>query len=318
MLKSKFVRVTALVLCAASLVACGAKQEAASSKPTQLQSISEDQLPKDGVVSSDGLVTKNYEAATLPDDSYFGSDPRLVSLAIDISTNLCLLKQGLPAPPVRNYDWNSPSAQKVKVWNRPLLPQEAAVQGYHEISRDPADQAEQAASAQVESFINAQSAQWREKFSACQTDSHKQAPLNQIVEQKYFTTTDFSTHPLLRQAMKQWRACMAPLGIPDLPEDRPGRANSVLEELGLGGADNLNAMDPSTIIDREIQIAVKDAECNEKSRFSRTEYALIWLESDVYARDHAEELAARKRAVEQSDEALKAYIEQHRSEVTLI
>lgn len=261
-------------------------------------------------MSADGLTTKDYLAQTLPTDPYRFTHPDLYGYAVDVFVAQCMVERGLEPSPIMEYDWNAPAEQAFRSRARVKTPAEAQESGYHLVVS-----ADRARVEEMQRFVSSQSPEWSRNFDECSQSIRDEELFSSRVDDDLPFSEGLEENAALKDAMARWRECMAPLGVPDLPEDRPGPAPSVMARFGLDGADNLNATDLSSVSAEEIQIAVKDAQCNEESGYDRLAYGLVWAGRDQYVKEHADELAARREQILKSEEALKAYIEANRGKV---
>lgn len=78
------------------------------------------------------------------------------------------------------------------------------------------------------------------------------------------------TDPNVRQAVKEWKQCVADqysFDVPDRPEEMP---TALVEQLGLPSSSNAVATA------KEIEIAVADAKCQESSGYAAATYRAQW------------------------------------------
>lgn len=311
-LRSWCPRVLAFVLLAAGSSACG-PETAEREVGADVSSMSPSDISPDGTVSVSGLTIKDYEKGSLPSYPYEGVDPRLWGYAYDLHVASCMVDRGRVAPPVQEFDWNAPEAETLSGgWGRPRTVDEARQYGYHAAPSELRDFVMAA-----EAFLASQGEAYHEDFEDCRRRVMEDPVFERAGQaMKYMPqASGFEENPALKEAMAAWRECMAPLGIPDLPEDRPGPAPSVMERFGLGGADNARYADLSTLTEEEVEIAVHEAQCTENSGYDRLAYGLTWEADDSYLADHAPEFAAVLEEIREQEQTLKDYINAHRSVV---
>ncbi len=267
------------------------------------------QAPADGEVSADGLVTKSMTEGTLPTDPYRAVDRRIYNYAWDIHMALCMAKSDYSYPVV-TFDWNDPSNEPYTGFNRPTTVEEAGRYGYH-LNPDDGDPGVRDASA----FLSARPADYQATLSSCMDDTAADPMFVDAVEDIGYGDQRIRSNPAVTDAMTQWRSCMAPLGIPDLPEDHPGIAPSLSSELGLDQPDTNTLTDLSTITQRELTVAVQDAQCRESSGYDRTVYDLTWMGEQQLLTDNASEFTARKELIDTQTQEMTDYIETNRGQV---
>lgn len=300
----------AVALTGLPLAACGQGEPgAATTGGPDVSAVSPEDLPADGVTSVTGLVVKNYEKGTLPTDPYRRIESGIQNYASDLYIAMCMSDSGYHYPVVA-YDWNDPGNEEFTGYARVRSVEEARQYGYR-LAPEETDPEELEAAA----YIDSQPAAYQDKLSSC-IDSMVEDPLfaDLVLDDIPFTEGS-SENPAVKTAMEEWRACMAPLGIPDLPEDAPGIAPSVAAQLGLGEVDDQSLTDLSAITAYEIEVAVADAECQVSSGYDRLVYDLTWYGHDQLLADNTAEYEARRELIDTQTQELIAYIEDNRDKV---
>ena len=301
-----------LALLLTGVSACGSEVDGPGAE-IDVSSMSASDIPPDGTVSASGLTVKRYEKGSLPSYPYEGVDPRLWSYAYDLHRASCMVERGRAAPPVQVFDWNAPEAEELSGgWSRSRTVDEARRYGYHAPPSEVRDFVEAA-----EAFLASQGEGYRADFDDCGRRVMEDPVFERAHQAAKIAAhaTGFEGNAALKEARAAWRECMAPLGIPDLPEDRPGTPSSVMERFGLEGAGNRRYLDLSTLTEEEIEVAVHEAQCTEDSGWDRLAYGLAWVASDRYIADHASEFAAAIEEIREQEQVLKDYINAHRSVV---
>lgn len=292
--------------------ACGADEpEEQRDASLDISQLAAADVPADGTASTTGLVTKSYEAGTLPTDPYRDVNPQIRNYAWDVYVATCMVDKGQAPSPVVAYDWNDPTVMRPSSWGRARSVAEAEQYGFR---MAPTSDGQTIRDAQA--YIGGQSSQWRKEFEAC-SDKASDDPMfaKAISDDLPFSTFGQEENAALQEAMKKWRECMSPLGVPDLPEDKPGTAQSVLDRFSLSGADNPSVADTSTISSEEIQLAVAEARCTEQSGWDRLAYGMTWVARDKFVAAHQADLEARRQQIATQEQAMKTYIESHRDKV---
>ncbi|MDO4900162.1 hypothetical protein [Actinomyces sp.] len=306
--------VVATAAIAVLVFAAGCGGEAADSTDDTLDasSIAASDIPADGAQSADGgLTIKDYNKATLPTDPYRSVNPDLRNYAWDVSVAKCMIDNGHTPPPVIEYDWNDPAVVSIGGWSRRMSVEEAEQYGYHQ---PPAStRAERIRSASQ--FIDSQPTDWRSAYESCYEGTAEPPLFQETVTDDLPFAEGVESNPLLDEAAAQWRECMKPLGIPDLPEEAPGLAPSLASKFGLDNPDSLEALNPTSVSAEEIAIATQDAQCDADSGYDKTEYGLVWVARDRYVKANLSDLTARREAIENQETELKAYIEENRNVV---
>lgn len=114
--------------------------------------------------------------------------------------------------------------------------------------------------------------------------------------------------PELKPHVEQWRACMAPLGIPDLneyPEFGPP-AVSLAEKWGYMQDIRPEDLPPAT--PEEIAVAVADATCQETSGYTEALYNAQWDIEQRYIDEHKQDLENMLATYQQYEQKLRDVI----------
>lgn len=104
--------------------------------------------------------------------------------------------------------------------------------------------------------------------------------------------------PSLIQAAQRWRECIAPLGIPDLPErpwsSRHSMPGSLWERFNIETEDVASA--------EEISMAVADAQCRRESGWADALYEEEWRVREEFMQQHREALRPHLEQIRQKTE----------------
>ena len=238
-------------------------------------------------------------------------DRELSLYAHGVYVATCMVEKGRPAPPVPVYNWNDPTTTAPGGWGRPDTVEEARQHGYHVLRNERGQLADA-----MTAFMASQDEGYRADYATCDEEATSD-PLfaDQVSTDIGFgSTAAIDDNPDVKAAAAAWRECMAPLGIPDLP-DVPGTPASVLERFGLGGGDNVNALDVASLSTEEIDVAVHQAQCVQDSGYGTLTYGLAWMEDEALIKAHASEYAAVYATIQEQEQKMKDYINAHRSVV---
>ncbi len=119
---------------------------------------------------------------------------------------------------------------------------------------------------------------------------------------RFFVDTSGSQ---LREAAEQWRTCMAPQGIADLPEE-PWEAGTLqLPESLMTRLDYQPTGDPSA---DEIAVATADAQCRESSGWTRLLYEATWDQQAAFVAANETEINSIVAGNEAEAERMRSII----------
>lgn len=323
----------------------------------------------DGTKSADGQVTKDFTKRTLPTDTIVDLDFTVVTNANDLYLHHCLKEKGVdlpkpqPDPPFKHQP--KPNENPVTgeyIFNE----QTAARDGYRGYSLDdlspdpgtviPDDPFDTAlgkymgwdkeegisggsSDGESEQLTPEQknledcNARFNQEFKRPGIDYTKdEAPSleDQKRDPSHFTAMfTWVETPFIQEKAKEWKACMQPLGIPDLPDSPymmpPESKNKVwhpenyhdyndqgqpIDEAGNVLPEDV-AFAESEITEEEKAVATKDAQCRASSGWDRAVYDTRWgLITDHLKENEAgikEYMNEQKAYIEK----LKAYLEKN-------
>lgn len=311
--------VTAVATCslAFSLAACEevtqseeATPRADATQPQESLSISQltaADIPADGTVSALTGVVKDTQLATLSTARLSGPSSELYEYAHDVYVASCLVQQGLPASPVKSFDWNSPQhVLGANGYGLPDTPEEAAEKGFHTL-RNEYGQWIDAKLADIDSRGEAHRAAWEACREQADADSLFQHD-DDLQGRAPFATSGLA-NDTLKEAAEQWRTCMKPLGVPDLSDGEPEIPSSLLERFGVNTGEGL---DSETISQEEIDTAVHVARCYEESHYAEYVYGFNWVVQEKYLMEHEAEYRALLAKIEKREQEYKDYINANR------
>ncbi|WP_371173886.1 hypothetical protein [Buchananella felis] len=112
-------------------------------------------------------------------------------------------------------------------------------------------------------------------------------------------------------AAQRWRECMAPLGIPDLPEQPFAKTRYHIPETLQQRWDWYSGGLPSA---EEIEYAVHDAQCRASSGWDQTLYEDQWAQQEAFVNAHRAELDAVAQQWERDAVRLRALLAEVQAE----
>ncbi|WP_371163777.1 hypothetical protein ABYF32_05665 [Buchananella felis] len=112
-------------------------------------------------------------------------------------------------------------------------------------------------------------------------------------------------------AAQRWRECMAPLGIPDLPEQPFDKTRYHIPETLQQRFDWYAGGQPGA---EEIEFAVHDAQCRVSSGWDQTLYEDEWAQQEAFVNAHRAELDAAAQQSEQDAIKLRALLAEVQAE----
>jgi hypothetical protein len=240
------------------------------------------------------LPAKNIDQWVMPLDAYAVGSATLFDYAENILVQPCMEEAGFAFDsPWVDLDADPPVTSTAA--GRRIFDTEIAAQwGYHDAPSNQPNAAELAA-ANTEPLSDAAQAQ----FLSCLDSAREQVPLPSAQDQLAASLASAAWDATLAdssvlEAAERWRACMAPVGVsdlPDLPFDMPSASLSA--EFGLDG-DGVTTSPGA----RELEVAAADASCRESSGFRQTVYDLEWEKEASALQENADTLT---RAQEHND-----------------
>lgn len=231
----------------------------------------------DGSDDVAAMFTKNIDRWAMPLDSFEANLGDKSSIAYGLVIRRCLAQSDISYPLPADADYSSETATQ-NTWERPLFTVELAqAWGYTKDLDIP--------QAELETFraeAEAAYASVPETFTECQN----QASLAVRFDDAGLTVNgrglggvayeDALADAEVVRAADEWRECMAPLGIPDLP-DRPEHmpTESMLTRFGMPTSMDSGPGEFPPSAD-QLAIAVTDAECRASSGYTESLYNAEW------------------------------------------
>ena len=234
------------------------------------------------------LYTEGKDIArwTLPLDPYLLSDLQLTkaAYAAALTVDDCLADKGIDDPvPYVDIDAAYGSDVTVRKWFDLKI---AQTHGYHE----PSQQRPASLEAWDDFQRQASTPSEDEAFLACRDAPATVSPgySNTLMN---FTSglaaaaySGASKDPAVLESAAAWNACMADVGIEDLPLtpiEMP--SESVRQRLGLGASIDGPITEPTG---EEIDLATTDAECRDSSGFTKAFYDALWTRESSMLEDN--------------------------------
>lgn len=266
-----------------------------------------------------GEVIRDQAAWTLPTDRYSPTSAyRLSGFAFGLATASCMYAAGFDQYVVRE-DISAPGRETDAGYgggSSRLNSSLAAKYGYR-MSPDPSDRLDGKIPA-GSWYYESEPADFRAKLEECEEaahvevygeDSSEEAAASDVILDESDTVgsqlnrlqPDWSS-PELIAAAASWRACMAPLGIADLPE-RPWEPGTFPPESLVEEWDWWTIGEPSA---DEVKVATSDANCRESSGWFSALYEAEWNLREAFVAEHQAELAS---IIEDNEEEARHAIE---------
>lgn len=258
--------------------------------------------PDGGEADAGGKFTDADRAQwALPLDPYIEStvDVVVTDYAENLLVSECMSDRALDWP-IPAIDVNDLESVTTSPSGRTLLTLEAAQRyGYHSAPMLPAEASTQLQALNSRTLTPAESS----ALDSCIQDARTVLPLperTQIGVQLANQALDEAAGTdAVREAAAQWRTCMAPQGISDLP-DAPDTDSGGMPTPGQIAAYAID--DPASAAGAdEIAAAVADAQCRESSGYDDALYAAEWARQSAALNDNADALV-------REGEALDAYL----------
>jgi hypothetical protein len=247
------------------------------------------------------LVAKDRAHWALPLDPYLAPHWAFEMYAVDLLSGDCMRDKGLAENPMIPYDPDAPDAATHNSSGRRLFDADIAARyGYRWASPLKYDRLR---ALELNMTIDQATASAQ---SACEEDAYERLgiePSEDWVAREAFRF-DPAQDEAVVGAAALWRECMGELGLPDLPQD-PHQMPPVglADEWGLN--DDSGDGDPlyEPPVPDEVDLAVKDAACQESSGWAQAYYEAEWVAQEAYVRDNFDRLE-KQRAENESRQKL--------------
>lgn len=240
-------------------------------------------------------LDKNRARWALPLDEFHGLNYAISDYAESLLIEECMLEAGFAYPVGEPKRMDSPPEPTLNDAYRRLFDEELAAEyGYGGPPVEPV-----IASLTPEERAAIESDEGQAAFDRCVNEARDELPLppeRDLVES--LASAAYSSAMASEEvvdAAKEWRECMAATGISDLPatpEEMPTESLRAAWGKPPGGEDQ--AYQPPT--PAEIEVAVEDARCQERSGFAQAFYEAEWEAQEKMLADNEDALARLKAA----------------------
>lgn len=328
----------------------------------------ESKFVPDGTKSADGQVTKDFAKRTLPSDSFANTDYTSEVNANNLFMHYCLKEKGVDSPkpkPDPTFKHQPDQFENPVSGEYIFNEQSAARDGYqHGSGQINIDEAADTPEDPFDTFMykylgggdsdshvevvggdkGEQKSKEQQNYEDCNNKfyqefkkpgaNYTQGNFPTLEEQKkdptHFTSV-FATvdTPYIREKAKEWKACMQPVGIPDLPDSPydmppPSKEKAWHPENGAeenGGGKPIDEkgntmpkeadITESQLSDEEKAIATKDAQCRESSGWARAVYDTRWGLIADHMKENESEIKQFQNEQKAYIEKLKDYVEKN-------
>lgn len=117
-----------------------------------------------------------------------------------------------------------------------------------------------------------------------------------------------SKTPQVKAAAKEWKKCMKPVGIADLPDDPSQMPPSSISEKIFSPETAPKEGEAPKVTGEHSDIAVKDAECRESSNYNRMYYDAHWVILDEFVTKNAKDLREAQQRRMDREEKRESFI----------
>lgn len=244
------------------------------------------------------LPDKNIDQWVLPLDPYMSIQGNPIGDAEGILVRKCMDKAGYSWPFVSGLA-EAPRGESWSADGHKLFTPELALKyGYGNSNEYNHTPAQKDAWDDFVSIANGLSEDGAASLEACYVETRK--AIGTVDDPTRFAQSLQGHHvrsqyrQRVKEAEHRWRSCMRPAGVADLPDSpRDMTPSRFLPRSSIPEVDA-----PVVLTDREREVAVRDAECQESSGWLRAEYDAVWDEQARQIREHADELERNRRAYE--------------------
>lgn len=111
--------------------------------------------------------------------------------------------------------------------------------------------------------------------------------------------------PIVKKSIEEWKTCMRPLGIPDLPDNPFEMPTQSLSDKWFANYSESTEFKPTPA---EFEVAKKDAECRESSKFLRNSYDVQWAFLNEHVKKYQKDLQEDKKRRDEIEQKTLEYI----------
>ena len=250
------------------------------------------------------LPAKNLETWAMPLDGYSKSESQTQaeSYADRVQDHHCMTAAGFEYP----ISWEPttiPPSRTFTGYGTKLFSLSIAQQfGYHpEPSDDTLSQDLRKNEDRANQLVKGP--QWEKQFHECVDESRK-GPLARARDPQNYNGLWIDVSQSVRKSdglrglAAKWRECMVKVGVPDLPDTPDDMPTESMKRQFLAEP----AVVDSGASQRELEVAVADATCQNSTGYVRTLYDRMWDGQVKVLREHLDELEAGKRLIEKNAE----------------
>ncbi|QAY61247.1 hypothetical protein ET475_15500 [Microbacterium protaetiae] len=253
------------------------------------------------------LPEKNIDQWVLPLDQFQTRDLTLDTYAENLLVEPCMEDAGYEwKVPYRDAKAKSPMLTALGLWN--FNRSVASTYGYHYSMNPPMENA-----ADWEGFQKMTQSISDAEFDtlrACQSEARKAVPssddpVNYIMTVASSAEEAAASDPSVTSSESQWRTCMLPLGIADLPDNplkMPSQSMNVLYGLDDGSW---------SISDDEVKTATFDFDCRESSGWRKAYYDAEWNAQVAQLDKYGDDIVRMGKRVAAIDKKIDEVIAEH-------
>ena len=119
--------------------------------------------------------------------------------------------------------------------------------------------------------------------------------------------------PYVKKAIEEWKACMRPQGIPDLPDDPERMPTESMVKKWFPEANNSSTEAPAipTQNPEEFMIAKQDADCRQSSGYLQKSYDVQWSFLQDYVKKYQKTLRETKQRQDENEKKRQEYIKEN-------
>lgn len=273
----------------------------------------QEQDPARGASDALSLPEENIARWVLPFDEFLVSDQMMAkeSYARTLALVACATERGADVEPVPYVDFDSAYADGARTRYTLTRAQAAQIGYHHPVETPPAALApwteyRRLAVPETEQTV----------LEACGEELEPDLPGYDVDSVNF--TSDFvvvayqgaTSSEAVESAADEWRECMAPQGIEDLPDDPQAMpSESIQQKYQTSGGRDGETLGPIT--PAEVALALADVECREASGYQRELYDAIWTREARLLEENQTVFEEQRAAIEAADAEIDRVIAQY-------
>ncbi|MGW6132365.1 hypothetical protein ACWFNE_20255 [Cellulomonas sp. NPDC055163] len=248
----------------------------------------------DGSASAAALPAQDIDRWAMPVDQYVPQNQPMLDYAENVLISECMAAAGYTWT-VPEYDIHAPDSPTRNAVNRVLFNRTTAANwGYL-----PAPSTQKNIAAQQAATTKELPEGSEGTFTQCIADVRAdQLPLESSQARNFAASLGMAADQAARldndvlAAAEEWRTCMEPLGVSDLPDGPEGMpSDSLRAEFGRAGNGEADAdRGGEGASAREIEVATFDAACRDSSGWSEARYEAEWERQVTAVEENADAL----------------------------